>query len=103
MERMRIELQASGQTVHFIAINKADAVDQQTKLVNRCAFPLFQDIPELNVWERHNGRKDDFYVYDQEGKLADYLSISGERSVNLGTEEGYNNLKTAILNVLDAR
>ena len=97
---MRIEFEAGGQKVHVVAVNAISALEQQQKLVDRCAFPLFQDTEADAVWELHNGKKDDFYVYDRNGKLADFLSISGDRSVNLGTNEGYNNLKSAIQAVL---
>jgi len=100
MEKMRIELEAAGHKVQFIAVNAISAVETQQKLVDRCAFPIFQDTDGVGAWDLHNGRKDDFYIYDRQGALADYFSISGERSVKLNTDEGYANLKNAILAVL---
>lgn len=102
MEKMRIELAAAGHEVHFVAVNAISAVETQQKLVDRCAFPIFQDTEAIGAWDLHNGRKDDFYVYDRQGVLTDYFSISGERSVYLNTSEGYANLKNAILAALGA-
>ena len=96
---MRIELEAGGIPVQFIAINKDNAESTQQKLIDKCSFPLLQDQADIVVWDLMHGKKDDFYIYDAEGNLADYLPVSGEVSVNLSTDEGYNNLKDAILAV----
>ena len=103
MEKMRIELQAEGHNVQFIAVNAISALETQHKLVERCAFTLFQDTEKDAVWDLQNGKKDDFYIYDKEGVLADFLPVTGDRSVALSTDEGYANLKNAILAVLGTR
>ncbi len=96
---MRIELEAEGVPVQFIAINADNAESTQDKLVAKCSFPLLQDQPDIVVWDLMMGKKDDFYIYDANGNLADFLPVSGDISVNLSTEEGYDNLKDAILAV----
>lgn len=101
MERMRIELEAEGHPVTFAAVNKNDAVDDQPELVSRCSFPLFQDLVEVDAWDLHDGHKDDIYIYDREGVLARYLPQSDELSMVLSTPEGYANLKSAILSVVE--
>ena len=100
MEKMRVELSIEGHDVQFITINKADAADKQDKLIERCSFPLFQDTDEINVWEMHNGKKDDFYIYDRNGILQAHHPVSGELSMVLSDPIGYGNLKDSILNVL---
>jgi hypothetical protein len=102
MEQMRFELVAAGHQVQFVSVNADSALDTQEKLLENCSFPLFQDTEEADVWGLHNGSKDDFYVYDRDGILADFLPIAGERSVTLSTPEGYANLKDAILDALGA-
>jgi hypothetical protein len=97
---MRLELVAEGHVVAFTAVNKSDAADDQAELVARCAFPLFQDLVEVDAWDLHDGHKDDIYVYDREGRLAAYLPQAGEVSMVLSTAEGYANLKSAILSVV---
>ena len=97
---MRIELEVAGYDVQFLVVNKQDAEPSQEKLINKCAFPLFQDIAEVDVWSLHNGKKDDFYVYDAQGLLRVYLPNAGELSTNLSTAEGYANVKEAIVNVV---
>jgi hypothetical protein len=97
---MRLEMEASGKDVHFITVNAVSALETQEKLVERCGFPLLQDQEDVDVWGLMNGSKDDFYVYDSQGKLAHFLPISGEINMNLTEEEGYNNLKNAVLNTL---
>lgn len=102
MEQIRLELKKDGHDVNFVAINKADAVDDQSKLTARCAFPLLQDSDDIQAWTLHHaGHKDDFFIYGADGKLADYLPISGERETDLSSTEGYNNLKDAILDALE--
>lgn len=100
MERMRIELEAEGHPVTFTAINKNDATDDQAALVAVCAFPLFQDLVEVDAWDLHDGHKDDIYIYDRDGRLAVYLPRSGDVSTDLSTALGYANLKAAILSVV---
>jgi hypothetical protein len=53
----------------------------------------------MNAWVHHDGGKDDFYIYDSQGKLAIYLAAGGTKSTDLSTTEGYDNLKQAILSV----
>ena len=97
-----MELKKDGHEVNFVAINKADAVDDQSKLTERCSFPLLQDGDDIQAWTlHHGGHKDDFYIYGKDGKLVDYLPIGGERETNLSSTEGYNNLTNAILDALD--
>jgi len=98
MEQMRLELKKAGVDVYFLAVNKADAVDDQSALVARCSFPLFQDLDSVQSWQLHfGGQKDDIYVYDKNGKLFDYLPIAGPRSTNLSTPEGYQLLKDVVI------
>ena len=103
MEQMRLELAAEGHEVAFVAINKADAVDDQGKLIERCSFPLLQDLDAVDAWGVHHaGGKDDIYVYKADGTLSDYFHAHDEdRSSNLSTEEGYANLKSAIVTALE--
>ena len=98
---MRLELSLAGHEVEFIAVNKQLAESTQSKLVAQCAFPLVQDVEEIDVWGLHNGGKDDFFVFDKEASLAVYLPHGGEVSTNLSTEAGYTNVKTALLGVLE--
>ncbi|HIN85307.1 MAG TPA: hypothetical protein EYN06_02420 [Myxococcales bacterium] len=94
---MRLEMQALGKEVDFVSVNAVSALEQQEKLINRCSFPLLQDQEDVDVWGLMDGKKDDFYVYDSQGVLAHFLPIGGDISVNLTEDEGYNNLKSAIL------
>ena len=100
MERMRIELEAEGRPVHFVAINDATAQDDQAKLVERCSFPLLQDLPDVDAWGLMGGRKDDFFVFTAEGALSAYLPQSHEPRPVLSDEEGYATLKAAVLQAL---
>ena len=49
------------------------------------------------------GGKDDFYIYDAQGKLVHFFPFKGEVETNLSKEEGYNNLKMAIKEVFEAQ
>ena len=122
MEQMLGELRAEGYAVEFITVNKIDAADegyQQAMIyqlgeqneiqygedgepIYRCTYPLVQDTEDVNAWELHAGKKDDFYIYGTDGRLARYLPSGTESlSTRLASAEGYNNLKSAIVEVLE--
>lgn len=90
-------MQALGKPVDFVTVNAVSGLEQQEDLIKRCSFSLFQDEEEVDVWGLMNGKKDDFYVYDSQGVLAHFLPIAGDINMNLSEDEGYNNLKSAIL------
>ena len=96
---MRIELELLKIKVKFVAINSIDAntPNDQKLLTDQCAFPLFQDVDTMQAWQHHSGQKDDFYIYNAQGKLVTYLPVAGTVNTNLSTQEGYDNLKQAIL------
>ncbi|EDM80923.1 hypothetical protein PPSIR1_28473 [Plesiocystis pacifica SIR-1] len=99
MEEMRLELALEGYDVQMIAINatSADNDDDRQNLVDRCAFPLFQDIDEVDAWDLHGGTKDDLVIYHADGTMAVFLDQGGEVNTNLSTDEGYANVKQALL------
>jgi len=99
---MRRELDKDGHDVMFVGVNSASAAgsEDQTNLTDRCRFALLQNLDEVGAWALMGGGKDDFYIYDVDGKLAHYFDAHGEVSTNLSTDEGYDALKDAILDVL---
>lgn len=101
MERLRIELEIAEHDVNFVIINAYTALEQQAKLTQRCSMPLLQDLDTIKVWDMMGGKKDDFFIYDKSGKLLHYLPVNGEISVNLSTDEGYENLKGLVLEALE--
>ena len=100
MQNMADELQAEGHDINVVIVNKTGAESSVTNLVNVCEFPILQDVSEVNAWSLHMGSKDDIYVYDSDGKLATYFPYGGDVNINLGTTEGFNNVKDAIQEVL---
>jgi thiol-disulfide isomerase/thioredoxin len=100
LERMRVEWELAGKKVHILVVNSSDADADQQKLVERCSFPLFQDTGNT-VWGALKGKKDDFFVYDTDGKLTHYFS-STDSSVNtdLSTTNGYKTIKDAVETLL---
>ena len=98
MERLRIELDAQGHSRHYVGINVSYAAEFQHELVDRCAFPLFQDSESVNTPLQHHIYKDDMAIYDSEGKLAHYLPMrGGDFVVDLSSPEGYENVKELLL------
>ena len=57
--------------------------------MEKCSYPLFQDLEEVDLWGLMDGGKDDFYIYDTDGILARYYAWGTEPALNLSTEEGY--------------
>jgi hypothetical protein len=101
MESMRIEWEiiTGSRDIQFVAINAWHAEEDQDKLIEHCAFPLFQELEDEGLWTLHGGKKDDFFIYDRQGNLAAYLPSGGELSTSLATAEGQANLKSAIMAV----
>ena len=101
---MRIELEIAGYDVLFVSINVPDepGIETQERLVDRCSFPLLQDNPSLNIWERMGGGKDDFYVLDRDGNVARYFDYGvSSLPLNLSTADGYATIKDAIIEVVE--
>ena len=100
MEDMKDELEFEGLAVQFVIVNQAASIAQQANLTNNTTFPVFQDTFDMDAWEMHDGKKDDIYIYDENGALAHYFTLGGALSLNLSTTEGYENVKNAILDTL---
>ncbi len=99
---MRLELKLAGYDVNFVSVNKNDAESYQQKLLDRCKFTLLQDLTTVDVWSLQDGNKDDMYIYGADGTLVDYLPHAGERPTNLSTSDGYNTVKAALMDALNA-
>jgi hypothetical protein len=98
LEKMRLELEKEGTPVWILTVNAVSGLDYQANLVAQCAFPLFQDLPGYDAWGLHQGQKDDFYVYDAQGKLRTFIPVTGgELSNDLSTPEGYAAVKKALV------
>ena len=101
LERIRLELGIAGKAPNVVVVNSIDAKDDQKKLVDRCSFPLFQDTDKMQAWKRHNGGKDDFYIYGKDGKLVHYFSSSDPNlNTDLSTKDGYKFVKDTLLKLL---
>lgn len=103
LETMRLELKREGYDVQFVVVNKADAADYQAELTKRTSFAVLQDLDTVQAWTvHHQGNKDDFYVYDKDGKLFEYLPVStdGPTSTWLSTPDGYAHVKGVVLAAL---
>ena len=99
LEQLKYELQNRAKGVHLVGINKNDAESTQSALADECSFPLLQDTEEVNAWALMDGQKDDFYIYDSEGKLAVHLPAHGDITTNLSTPTGYANLRDTLMYV----
>ncbi len=100
MEDMKDELDFAGVPVTFVAINRWAATVAADNLTDDTEFPVVQEPLEVNAWELQGAGKDDLFVYDADGNLHAFLPHLGEVSVNLSTDEGYQNLKDIILDAL---
>jgi hypothetical protein len=94
---MRLELGELEHPVQMVALNFAGRQESQDELVSRCAFPLWQDVEEVQAAGLLGLGKDDMAIYDSQGELARYLPFGGSVLTNLGWTEGYDNVKNALL------
>ena len=76
MQEMADDFAGEGHDINVVIVNKIGAESSVTSLVNKCDFPVLQDVSEVNAWSLHLGSKDDIYVYDSEGKLATYFRMA---------------------------
>ena len=99
MDQLRLQLRNEGYEVQMIAINgtTADNEEDRQALVDRCSFPLFQDVSGQNAWTLQGGSKDDMFVYRADGTLFAALPNGGDIPTNLGTEEGYEAVKQQLI------
>lgn len=99
LEQLQLELALEGYDVQMVTINATSAnnADDQQELIDRCSFPLFQDVDEVAAWDAHGAGKDDMFIYAADGTLAQALPVDGEASTNLSTPEGYDNVKQALI------
>lgn len=93
---MQKELKTAGFTGNFVAVNSIDAVANQNDLTSKADFPMFQDVEAVKAWEQHGGRKDDFYVYGSDGKLAHYLPFGGTVNTDLSNPDAYAAVKKLV-------
>lgn len=99
-EQLRYELDAGGHAVDFATVNLSSMASRVNNMTDRASFAIFQDTDALGLWDAMGGRKDDIYIY-RDGVLVDLLPVGGGRSTNLSTEEGYANVRQAVLDALD--
>jgi len=97
LQEMKIELMDEGHIFNFVIVNLSSQLSVVENLTDICDFPIFQDTDAVNAWGIHDGVKDDFYFYDQDGILQNFISAQGELEINLSVEEGYANIKNALL------
>jgi hypothetical protein len=97
LEEMVLELGLRGVAVHVIIINLDSQSETVRLLTDRTTLPILQDTPEAAAWAAFMGRKDDIFVYDAEHRLTAFFRTGQEPDLNLGTETGYANVRTALL------
>ena len=89
-----------GDEVQFVTINWSFASSSVGNLVSKCDYPVFQDTSAVDAWSLHGGGKDDILIYN-EGLLDTFLPNGGPVSISL-TGAGYDNVKNAIMDALNA-
>ena len=98
LQEMHFELTSEGDEIDFVIVNRAGPNPPIEALTDRCAFPIFQDVESVDAWAAVSGSKDDFFFYDSAGVLQRFISASDD--INLSTESGYENVKSAALELM---
>ena len=117
MQTLLDEMRADGYgELEFVSVNGDDADDEmsrQSMIYERTAagmirrddagdpvplarFPIFQDVVSVQARTQHRAQKNDFYVYDREGRLSSYMSSYGPENVWLDIESGRMAVRAAI-------
>ena len=120
LEQMRFELLLEGHIVWLAVINETNTENNLVAFTTRSMSSILQDVEDVDAWQAMSdiqmvtqddgqvvdmqvgGDKDDMYIYGTDGRLARFLDDDNrEFSLNLSTPEGYMNLKTTLLEVLN--
>lgn len=97
LDRMRIELRLQGHDAYFVALNGHRYAVHQEGLAARCSFPLLQDTEELGGLDAMDGAIYDMFVYRPDGTLHVFLPGFGGPDTYLSEDEGYANVRAAVL------
>ena len=119
LEQMRFELLAEGHILWISIINEVNTEANLEAFTTRSMSAILQDLLDVNAWgamsdrimleqadgtmieTRIGGDKDDMYIYGTDGTLARFLDDDNrDFSLNLSTDDGYRNVKNAILEVM---
>ena len=96
LEKMQNELTAEGITdVQIVVVNSTDALKDQANFVALTSFPLFQDSDDALIFRKTRTSKDDFAVYDKDGKLLHYYDRTSAR--DLQDESTYAAVKAELV------
>ena len=95
-----LEGEGYGDDVQFVTINDKNVSSSVANLAAKCEYPVFQDTAEVGAWALHGGKKDDIFIFN-EGVLVTYLPMGGPTSISL-TTSGYDNVKNAIMDAINA-
>ena len=98
LQGLQEDVASEGVTLSIAVVNPAGSPLALQALVDATSSPVFQDTWTMSAWSMHDGKKDDFYVYTPQGTLAAYFTLGGELNLDLSSDEGYQNIREAILN-----
>ncbi len=107
LQQMHYELQAMGVVVHFVIIDQSSENPPIEYLTDRCNFPILQDESGVNAWSLQGGRKDDFYFYDSNGILKNFIPSTDDVALTsyedppMDPTSGYTNIKNAVLDLVE--
>jgi hypothetical protein len=108
LQQMHYELDALNIDVHFVIVDRSSDDPPIENLTNRCDFPIFQDEAAINAWGLQGGVKDDFYFYDSNGVLQNFIPatddviLSSYEDPPIDPTSGYTNIKNAVLALVAA-
>ena len=97
LDRMHRELRTLGIDAYFVAVNGSRYEPYQDRIIDRCSLPFFQDTEETNGIAQMGGAIYDMFVYRPDGTLHVFLSGSGEIDTYLSVDEGYANVREAVI------
>ncbi len=104
LEGMGVDLSLEGHAVNMVAVNQIDAESTLDNFIERCSFPILQDVQAVDAWAAHDGKKDDIAIYGADGVLIEFIRVS-ELPSNiraLATDEGYAWMRERIVAALGA-
>lgn len=103
LEGMSVDLALAGYTVNFVAINQTGAEDTLDNFLERCSFPILQDVEAVDAWGAHQARKDDIFIYAADGTLAEFIRVAGLPSEirTLASDAGYDWMRERIIAAFD--
>lgn len=104
LEGMSLDLRLTDHRVNMVAVNQTGAEDTVDNFIERCSFPILQDVASVDAWGAHDAKKDDIAIYGPDGVLVEFIRVSELPADirTLASDAGYDWMRERIVAAVEA-